>query len=241
MDFSAPSFRIPTLLLPGLLCDDRLWGDQVDNLADIISPHIADLTLDDSIEAMARRALSMAPDQFNLVSLSMGGYVAFEIMRQAPERVRALALFSTSAAPDTPERAMRRREAMDSLSRGKFVGVTGKILGDLVHPMHVKGPVGQALKAMAARVGGEAFLRQQRAILGRVDSRPLLAHIKVPTLVVVGESDQITPPPESLDIHVGVKRSRFQLMRNCAHLPVLERPQEATFILRRWLSDLSWS
>lgn len=235
------SFRIPTLLIPGLLCDDRLWDDQVANLSDIISPNIADLTLDDSIEAMAARALELAPEQFNLVALSMGGYVALEIMRQAPQRVRALALFSTSASVDTPERSARRIEAMESLKRGKFVGVTGKILADLVHPMHVKGPVGQSLKAMAARVGGEAFLRQQKAILNRVDSRPLLPLIKVPTLVVVGESDLITPPRESLDIHIGIKRSRFQLMRNCAHLPVLERPQEATFILRRWLSDLSWS
>ncbi|MFP9139197.1 alpha/beta fold hydrolase [Devosia sp. XGJD_8] len=208
------------------------------NLADVISPNIANLTLDDSIGAMAERALAMAPDEFVLVSLSMGGYVALEIMRRAPKRVKALALFSTSAAPDTPERAARRRDAMASLQQGRFVGVTNRILKTLVDPSHSKGPVAQSLKAMAGRVGGEAFLRQQQAILDRVDSRPLLPYINVPTLVVVGENDVLTPPSDALEIHLGVRRSSFLVMRNCGHLPVLERPQEATFVLRRWLCDL---
>lgn len=235
---SAIASRLPTLLLPGLLCDDTLWSDQVANLADVISPNIADLTLDDSVAKMARRALDYAPDEFVLVSLSMGGYVALEIMRQAPQRVRALALFSTSAAADTDDRAARRRESMASLQRGRFVGVTNKVVASLLHPSHVKGPVANTLKTMAGRVGGEAFLRQQQAILDRVDSRSLLPHIGVPTLVVVGECDTITPPREALEIHLGVRSSTFTVMRNCGHLPVLERPQEATFLLRQWISGL---
>lgn len=236
--YSGIGSRLPALLLPGLLCDDALWSDQVSNLSDMISPNIADLTIDDSVGGMAERALSMAPDEFVLIALSMGGYVALEIMRQAPKRVRALALFSTSAAPDTPERAAKRREGMASLQRGKFVGVTNTILTSLVDRSHTKGPVAQTLRAMAGRVGGDAFLRQQQAILDRVDSRPLLPYINVPTLVVVGENDVVTPPAEALDIHLGVRRSSFLVMRNCGHLPVLERPQEATFVLRRWLSGL---
>jgi len=228
--------RTPLLFLPGLLCDARLWRDPASALADVAEPRIADLTLDDSVAAMARRALAGAPERFSLAALSMGGYVAFEILRQAPERVARLALFSTSAAPDTPERAARRRAGMASLAYGRFAGVTRRMLPQLVHPERVAGPVGDEVRAMAERVGGEAYLRQQTAILGRPDSRPLLSAITVPTLVAVGDGDALTPPAESEAIHRGIRGSELHVLDHCGHLPAMERPAETARLLRRWLA-----
>jgi pimeloyl-ACP methyl ester carboxylesterase len=229
--------RVPLLLLPGLLCDERLWRDQIAALGDVADAQVADLTLDDNVAAMARRALESAPERFALAALSMGGYVAFEILRQAPERVLRLALFSTSAAPDSPERAAQRRAGMESLQYGRFVGVTKRLLPQLIHPDRVAGELGAEVRAMAQRVGGEAFLRQQRAILGRPDSRPLLPSIQAPTLVAVGDADVLTPPTQSEEIHQGIPDSRLYLFCRCGHLPAMESPDETTRLLRRWLID----
>ena len=228
--------RTPLLLLPGLLCDARLWRDQVAGLGDVADAQVADLTRDDAIADMARRALDAAPGRFALAALSMGGYVAFEILRQAPERVTRLALLSTSAGPDSPERADRRRAAMSSLQHGRFTGVTTRLLPQLVHPDHVGTPVGDEVRAMAERVGGEAFLRQQTAILGRPDSRPGLASIAVPTLVAVGDADVLTPPAESRAIFRAIPGASLHVFGRCGHLPAMEHPTMTTALLRGWLA-----
>jgi pimeloyl-ACP methyl ester carboxylesterase len=229
--------RTPLLFLPGLLCDERLWRDQAEALRDVAEPYVADLTRDDSVGAMARRALALAPARFALAALSMGGYVAFEILRQAPERVTRLALFSTSASPDTPARAARRRAAMSSLRHGRFAGVTKRLLPQLIHPDRVGTPLGDEVRAMAERVGGEAFLRQQTAILGRPDSRPLLASITVPVLVAVGDADVLTPPAGSEAMHRGISGSSFHVLGRCGHLPAMEHPSKTAALLRGWLAD----
>ena len=225
----------PLLLLPGLLCDSELWRPQVEALADVAAALIPDLTLDTSIEDMAARVLAVAPPVFSLAALSMGGYVAFEIMRRAPERVLRLALFDTQAELDPPERIAARRRGMESLKLGRFVGITSRLLPQLLHPDHVIGPVGKTVSAMAKRVGGAAFLRQQQAILDRPDSRPTLATIRIPTLVAVGEQDAVTPITDSLEIHRGIPGSQLHLFSHCGHLPALEKPAETTALLRQWL------
>jgi pimeloyl-ACP methyl ester carboxylesterase len=225
----------PVVLLPGLLCDATLWRAQVEGLADIAAALIPDLTLDETVRDMAARTLAVAPPRFALAALSMGGYVAFDILRQAPGRVTRLALFATSAAPDSPERATERKRGMESLKLGRFMGVTQRMLPQLVHPSHVSDAVGETVKAMAERVGGAAFLRQQHAILSRPDSRPTLSIIKIPTLVAVGDGDVLTPPSESREIHRGIAGSRLHIFETCGHLPALEQPDETTAVLRDWL------
>jgi pimeloyl-ACP methyl ester carboxylesterase len=168
------------LFLPGLLCDASLWRAQIEDLRDIAAPAIADLTLDDTVAAMADRALAAAPESFALVALSMGGYVAFEMLRQAPERVTRLALLDTSAREDSAARRRERADAIVALEAGRFLGVTDRLLPQLIHQTHVHGPVGDQVKAMAARVGRDAFIRQQCAILGRGNNRDLLARITIP-------------------------------------------------------------
>lgn len=227
----------PLVLLPGLLCDAQLWRHQAEALSDVASPLIADLTRDDSIAAMAARVLAEAPDHFALAALSMGGYVALEVMRQAPERVTRLALFDTSARPDTPERAARRRADIEAVAHGRFAGVTPRLLPELIHPSRVDGPVGETVMAMARRVGKEAFLRQQRAILGRSDARPGLSRIRVPTLVAVGEDDVRTPVAIAEEIQRAIPHATLYVFWDCGHLPPVELPEETAQVLRTWLTN----
>ncbi|MGO4355201.1 alpha/beta fold hydrolase [Rhizobium sp. RAF36] len=194
-----------------------------------------DLTLDDTVEGMATRVLAAAPPRFTLVGLSMGGYVALQVMRQAPHRVARLALFSTSARPDSEDRAEQRREAIRSLPAGRFIGVSRSMLPRLLHPVSLGGTAAEEVRSMAARVGEAAFRRQQNAILSRPDFRDVLQTVRVPTLVGVGDCDLITPPAEALFIHGGIARSSFHLFHECGHLPPIERPDEMTGILRDWM------
>jgi len=223
------------LLLPGLLCDDRLWRDQIAALRGLARCSVPDLTRDDSLAAMAARALSAAPPRFALCGLSMGGYLTFEILRRAPERVTRLALFDTSARPDTPEQARRRHGLMALARSGRFRGVTPRLLPQLVHPAHVEGPIGREVMAMAERVGQEAFLRQQAAILGRADSRPDLPGLRLPALIAVGEADMLTPPPLAEEMASLIPGARLAVIPGCGHLPPIEDPAATTTLLRAWL------
>jgi pimeloyl-ACP methyl ester carboxylesterase len=225
----------PVVFLPGLLCDQALWHHQVRALADVSAPMVADLTLDSSIAAMARRTLAAAPPCFSLVGLSMGGYVALEIMRQAPERVRRLALVDTSARGDSPERIAERQAGMTSLRHGKFVGITRRLLGDLVHPRHFEDHVAAEMRSMALRVGGDAFLRQQQAIMTRPDARASLAAFTVETLIVVGEDDRVTPVEHAEEMHAAIAGSRLHVIPDCGHMPALEEPDLLSELLRDWL------
>jgi len=227
----------PLLLLPGLLCDERLWRDQMTALAGTTPCQVADLTLDADLGSMALRTLAAAPPRFALAGLSMGGYVALEILRRAPERVTHLALLDTSARPDTDEQARRRRGLMALTRSGQFKGVTPRLLPSLLHPDHVDGPLGHAVREMAERVGREAFLRQQQAILQRPDSRPMLPGLQLPTLVVVGEQDILTPPELAEEMAAAIPGARLARIAQSGHLPTMEQPDAANALFREWLAS----
>ncbi len=230
--------KTPLLLLPGLLCDAALWRGQIDDLGDITTPLVADLSHDDSITAMAQSALAAAPPRFALAGLSMGGYVAQEIMRQAPERVLRLALLDTSSRPDTAEQSVRRRGLIELAERGEFKGVTPRLLPVFLHPDRLEDkPLTEAVMAMTERVGKDAFLREQRAIIGRLDSRPSLPAIDCPTLVVCGREDQLTPLEFSEEITRLVRGARLEIVEHCGHLSTMERPWEVSVLLRQWLTE----
>lgn len=227
----------PTLLLlPGLLCDARLWRDQAAALAPLARPVVADLTQDSRIEAMAARALAAVEGRFALAGLSMGGYVAFEIVRRAPERVTRLALFDTSARADTPEQTRRRRGLIALARQGQFRGVTPRLLPQLIHPSRLDGPLAAEVMAMAERVGRDAFLRQQEAIMHRPDSRPDLARIAVPTLVAVGAEDRLTPPELAAEMAALIPGARLRLFADAGHLPPMETPEAVTAAMAEWLA-----
>ncbi|MFT8245433.1 alpha/beta fold hydrolase [Roseomonas sp. BN140053] len=235
--------RTPLILLPGLLCDARLWRDPAAALGDIAVPVVADLSRGDSVDALAARVLATADaagfGRFALAGLSMGGYVALAVLRQAAERVERLALFDTSARPDSDTQARRRRGLLALARRtppgGRFRGVTPRLLPQLLHPDNLSGPLGAEVIAMAERLGRDAFLDQQAAILGRPDSRPMLSGIAVPTLVAVGEADGMTPPALSAEMAAGIPGAELRTLPGCGHLPPMESPGPVGALLRDWL------
>ncbi|MFV3073611.1 alpha/beta fold hydrolase [Niveispirillum fermenti] len=232
-----PDARQPLLLLPGLLCDHALWAHQTEQLADIAHCHVPDLTMADSVGGLAAAVLAQAPARFALAGLSMGGYVAMEIMRQAPERVARLCLVDTSARADTDEQRQRRQALLTLARMGRFRGMSPRLLATQVHPDHVEVPeIGGVVLAMTARVGRDAFCRQQSAILSRPDSRPDLPAIRVPTLVIVGAEDAQTPPDRSHEIAGMIRGAALHVIPRCGHLAPLEQPETVTGLMRDWLS-----
>lgn len=230
--------RTPLLLLPGLLCDDALWRHQVAALSAAADCRVPDFRTQDSVAAMAQAALDLAPPRFALAGLSMGGYVAFEVLRQAPERVTRLALIDTKARPDSPVETRRRRGLLELAEKGKFKGVTPRLLPLLIHEARLED---EALTAeiidMAARIGRDGFLNQQRAILGRPDSRPTLAAVDCPTLILCGRQDALTPPGDHEEMAAAVPHATFQVIEDCGHLAPMERPDAVTAAMQPWLVE----
>jgi pimeloyl-ACP methyl ester carboxylesterase len=231
--------RVPCLLLPGLLDDARLWHHQVASLSALIRPVVADLTGADSMAALAESALDQAPaGRFVLAGLSMGGYVAMEIMRRAPERVAALALLDTTARPDTPEATASRRKLM-ALAETDFPAVTRTLMAQLVHPER-RGDraLVQVITSMADDIGKEAFVRQQHAIIGRVDSRPALAGIECPVLVLCGREDAITPVEAHEEMAEVIPDAGLVVVERCGHMSTLERPEQVSGAMKKWLNSM---
>jgi pimeloyl-ACP methyl ester carboxylesterase len=226
----------PIVLIPGLLCSPRLYADQVPDLWRLGPVTIADHTRDDSMSALARRILASAPPRFALVGLSMGGYISFEIMRQAPERVAKLALLDTSARPDTPEQSEARRAQIALAKTGRLPEVLDALFPRLVHPKHrVDERVRQVLYQMSTDVGVDGFVRQQLANIGRPDSRPGLSAIRCPTLVLVGDSDELTPPDRAAEIADGIAGARLVTVPESGHASAVEQPEYVTRALLEFL------
>lgn len=230
------SSRTPLLLLPGLLCDAALWNHQAETLSDLAEVAVADLTKADRIGAAAQGVLASAPDEFAVAGLSMGGYIALEIMRQAPDRVVRLALLNTSARPDTHEKMRFRQELINLAHVGQFKGVTRRLLPKLIHAERVADAVlVENILQMAERIGREAFLRQQRLIMNRPDSRHDLALIHCPTVVICGRQDGLTPLAESEEMAEKMPRAKLVVIEDCGHLSTMERPRAVSAVLRYWL------
>jgi pimeloyl-ACP methyl ester carboxylesterase len=225
------------VLVPGLLNTQRLFERQIEGLADLVDVVVPEIWRHDSMGAMADAILAAAPPSFALGGFSMGGYVSFEIMRRAPERVERLALMDTQATPDTPEIAARRRGFIELSKKGRFHGVQASLLPTLLYPAHLSDrSITQPILDMAAEVGADGFVNEQLANMNRPDSRPLLVEIDVPTVVIVGRQDQPTPPARAHEMAADIANARLVVIEECGHMSTLEKPAEVTAALRRWLT-----
>jgi pimeloyl-ACP methyl ester carboxylesterase len=225
------------ILLPGLLCDAALWRHQVESLGDSdCEVMVMDLTDSESMEDMAEKILDEAPHAFALAGLSMGGYVAQEIMRVAPDRVERLALVNTNARGDNEAQRKIRTGLIEMAALGKFKGVTPRLLPQLIHPTRMEDPdVAGVVLEMAERIGQGAFKRQQTAILGRRDSRADLHVIRVPTLILAGREDLLCPPKVQQEMADKIDNAKLVIVEECGHLAPLERPDEVTAAFDAWL------
>jgi pimeloyl-ACP methyl ester carboxylesterase len=229
---------LPIVLIPGLLCTPRLYADQSPALWRVGPVTVAKHTQDESMAGIARRILSDAPPKFALIGLSMGGYVAFEIMRQAPQRVAKLALLDTAARADTPEQTEQRARQIEMARGGRFDGIAQLLFPRFVAAARRDDRALQALvRTMAEETGADAFVRQQTAIMHRPDSRPGLGAIGCATLVVVGADDALTPPERAAEIAAAIPDARQIVVPDCGHLSALEQPQAVTEALLAFLSS----
>ncbi len=230
------SEKIPVVLLPAFLTTGDLWRHQAEALADIAEIQLIDLTRHDSVEGMASAVLDQAPECFALAGLSLGGFTAFEIMRRASERVTRLALVSTSARGDTPERREGRVAQMEMVRSGRFeeaVALFPSIIQSAERPLAPEAL--DCVRAMCREVGPEGLLNQQKAMMNRPDSRAGLSAITCPTVVIGGRQDQSWPIENSEELAALIPEAKLIVIENCGHFPALDRPEETTAALRDWL------
>jgi pimeloyl-ACP methyl ester carboxylesterase len=227
---------MPILLVPGLACSPRIFAPVIPALWRFGPVTVANHIRDDNMGAIARRILAEAPPRFALAGHSMGGYIAFEIMRQAPERVAKLALMNTQARPDTPESTARRRAQMARAKAGEFPAILDELFGTFVHPSRRdNAELRQLVHDMGDDIGVDAFIRQQTAVIGRPDSRPALAWIKCPTLVLSSDEDNTIPNSLSTEMAGGIPGAKLIIIPHCGHLTPPEQPQATAEALVAWL------
>ena len=229
--------RSPHLVLvPGLTCTAELFSPQIAALRAHVGVSVADHSKHDSVAAIAAAILAAAPRRFALCGLSMGGYIAFEMLRQAPERIERVALLDTAAGPDSAAQRARRLRLIAMARGGKYKEVSIALWPLYIHPdRHEDTALKAVVLRMIAETGAETFIRQQSAIMSRADSRPSLARIKCPALVLVGAQDALTPPAEAEAIAAGIDGARLVSVPDCGHLSTLERPAAVNRALADWL------
>ena len=228
----------PITLLPGLACDAELWRDQVAALAPLRPVQVSDVhTRGSTLPQMAAALLAEHGADLLLCGTSMGGMLALEVVRQAPQRVKALALLASSARPDTPELTRLRSDAIALFEQGRMREVLQANLAFAFDPAHAAALAPPYL-AMMDRAGVGQLIAQNRAIMARADQRPLLPRIICPTLVVVGQSDLLTPPEHAQEMAALIPGARLETLSQCGHLLTWEQPQRVNQLLIDWLTSL---
>lgn len=228
----------PLILLPSQLCNARIWRHQTAGLAALAQVIALAPPDGDTMGAMADAVLDAAPARFALAAHGMGGFVALEILRRQPARVMRLALLCTLAGADGPAQAERRAGYSRLVEQGRFEAIIEQRIPVLLHPDHANDPaLIEAARSMARETGPARFLAQQRAIIGRIDSRPSLGNIGCPTLVVGARQDAIAPPGVVEELAAGIPDARLAFVEHCGHFAPLEQPAAVTALLRDWLAQ----
>jgi pimeloyl-ACP methyl ester carboxylesterase len=223
------------LLVPGFMADETLWRDLEAPLARFAPLHYADLRHDSSIEAMARRALDAAPPSFLLAGFSMGGYVARDIARLAPERVRALVLIATSTRPDTPALRQRKGAIGKAASSIAFSGLSRIAVASSLHPKERENEaLIERVRAMGMRLGGDVFRRQ--SMLERPGDLDRLGEIRCPTLVVAAAQDQLRSLEEARELQAGIRGATLEIIEDTGHMMPIEAPARLADVIVPWLA-----
>ena len=225
-------------LLPGLACDAELWREQVSALSALRPVRVSDVhSRFATLPEMAAALLAEQRGELLLCGTSMGGMLALEVVRQAPQRVKALALLASSARPDTAQLIQLRSDAIALFEQGRLREVLQANVVFAFDPAHAQA-LAPAYLAMIERAGATQLIAQNRAVMARADQRPLLPQITCPTLLVCGESDLLTPPEHSQEMAALIAGARLELLPTCGHLLTWEQPQRINALLIDWLAHL---
>ena len=223
------------VLVPGLICDEELWAYQRAHLSDVADITYAPADEADTMRGLADAVLGASPPRFSIAGFSMGGYVALEVLRQAPGRVERIALLDTSSRVDTPDKAASRVAAIADCEEDRFGDLLDNFVPQLLHPDRHLDPLFARVRAMGERIGPDLFAARHRAMQTREDSRGLLRGTNIPVRAIVGRSDVLTSVAEHQEIADLAQRGRLSIVEDCGHMPPLENPAAATALLRDWL------
>ena len=232
-----PALSQPIVLVPGLNCTAECYAGQIPALWQFGSVIIPDHKRGSGMAEIAAAILADAPERFALAGFSMGGYIVFEILRQAPERVTRLALIDTMARLDAPDRLLKRHDGIRLAQAGKHRQLVAANYPESVHPQNVQNPaIRDTSIRMAVENGPEVYIRQQQAIIGRPDSLPLLPTIAVPTTIIVGEADTITPVADAHVMADAIPHAELVTIAGAGHMSPTEQPALVAQALTGWLS-----
>ncbi len=231
--------RAGILAIPGLLCDAFVWESQSEALRDVADTVIADVSEHDDLTEMARAALTTVDGPVDVVGHSMGGRVAFEVCRLAPERVRSLVVLDTGAHPAGPDEPASRGRLTELSATEGMDALADAWLPPMVHSdRHTDETIMGPLRAMVGRATPSQHARQTHALLTRPDARPLLGTITVPTLVVVGREDAWSPVEQHEELAAAIPGARLEIVEHSGHMVTVEQPDAVTALLREWLTHL---
>ena len=234
------TISVTPIFIPGLILTRDIFAAQIDRLVNPAATKTADTLGRDSITAMAEAALALADGPLVPVGISMGGYIAMEMARLAPQRLAGIALLNTQHRADPPERRKQREATVDIAQPDRYRGVTRHLLKSFLSPAAMENETLVArVIAMAEEVGRENFVLQQRAILGRRDQSDTLGALTVPALVLGGALDTLTPPQASRDMAELIPDAELVIMEEIGHLSTIEAPDEVTDILNAYLARLA--
>jgi len=226
----------PLVFLPGLMCDARLFAPQIAALSSQTAVTVAPITKGERVEEIASHVLSLLPNRFALCGLSMGGIVAMEVLRRAPERVTRLALMDTNPLAETPQVASSREPQIVRARSGRLEEVIrDEMKPNYLAPGPKRADVMAVVMDMARDLGPEVFVSQSRALQRRRDQQATLSKCKVPTLILCGAHDQLCPLRRHTFMAELIEGAELVVLEDAGHLPPLEQPEETTLALRKWL------
>lgn len=228
--------KISLMLIPGLLSNETAWKHQIQNLQDIASVRVISTTRESTPDHMVSALLSQAPAKFALAGHSMGGWLALEIMRRAPERVVKLCLLNTTARSDSTAKQARRKNMIEEVQKGKFLTIADQIADSFIYNKAIKPKV---LK-MFLEVGEAAFICQETGMVLRESCLPLLSSIRIPTWVLYAEKDQNFSLIDHEELASNIPEAKLQIIPDSGHMSPMEAPETVTALLRQWLCAESW-
>ena len=228
----------PLVMIPGMMCDERIFAPQIEELGSKVSVYIADISRHDTISDLAADVLSHAPPKFCLAGHSMGGIVAMEICAQAPKRIEKLALIDTNPLAELEEVKLKREPQISDALSGKLINV----IRDEMKPNYLASSENQDIilnicMEMALSLGPKVFINQSRALQTRADQQSNIQSINIPVLIMCGSEDKLCTVERHEMMHNMISNSELKIINNAGHIPTLEQPSETTEVLKEWLMN----